>query len=302
MIDQKLSTLITVNELGSFSKAAKKLNLTQPAVSTHIKELEKEIGAKIFQRTQEGLKVTSEGLIALEYAKRIQSIYVRFQSAIDNSKRHLIAVNIGVTHTAESSFAIDALAKYANEKVGLHINFITGTIKNLYEKLSDYSIDLALLEGHNYDTRFSSLLLDTDSLLLAVSTKNPLAAKTSITLEELRKQKMIVRGPDSGTRQLFEASLASRGMSLDDFDVNIQSDSIATIKDLVIKDIGVSVLAKSTCLNIERSKKVVLLPIEGLGMIREVNLVYNPDWGHPEILSDIVKAYKEEASGAGEED
>ncbi|MFA6624395.1 MAG: LysR family transcriptional regulator [Bacilli bacterium] len=295
MIDQKLLTLLAVDECKSFSKAGKVLGLTQPAVSNHIKELEKEFNVKLFIRTFDGLKTTNEGKIAIQYAKRIKSIYGQFNSAINNALKNILMVNIGVTHTAESSFVIEALAKYANEKAGLRITFITDTIKKLYDHLSDYSIDLAILEGHNYDKRFSSLLLDTDSLLLAVSPDNKLSALTSVTLDQVRKEKMIVRGPNSGTRQLFESSLAGLGLSLDDFDVNIQSDSIATIKDLVKKNVGVSVLAKSTCLNEEKKNRICLIPIEGLPMIREVNLVYSPDYENKEVLIDIVKAYKAEA-------
>lgn len=295
MMDSKLLTLIAIAQLGSFSRAAKAQNLTQPAVSSQVKEIEKEIGSPVFLRTQEGLKLTAEGQIVLKYARRIKAVYDSFSGEIESSKKHLLSVAIGVTHTAESSFAIEALAKYANDSNGLRITFVTGDISFLYDKLNEYAIDLAIVEGHNNDPRYSSLLLDTDTLLLAVSPLNPLAKKTAVTLEELRKEKMIVRGPSSGTRRFFEASIASKDLSLDDFDVSIQSDSIATIKDLVIKNIGVSVLARSACLSEERKKKLVLLPIEGLAMIREVNLVYLKDWSHPEVLSSLVKFYKAEA-------
>jgi DNA-binding transcriptional LysR family regulator len=75
--------------------------------------------------------------------------------------------------------------------------------------------------------------------------------------------------------------------------VILEVDSIATIKDLVIKDIGVAVLARSTCRNLELLNKLVLLPIEGMPMIREVNIVYPKDFDHPEVLDGIVKSYKQ---------
>jgi DNA-binding transcriptional LysR family regulator len=110
---------------------------------------------------------------------------------------------------------------------------------------------------------------------------------------------MIVRGPSSGTRRFFESSIAAKELTLEDFDVNIQSDSIATIKDLVMKNIGVSVLARSACRDDERRHRLVLLPIEGLPMVREINLIYLRDWSHPEILDGLVTAYKREANAAG---
>lgn len=292
MIDQKLLTLISVAETGSFSKAAKKLCLTQPAVSTHIKLLERELNVKLFTRGNNQLKLTNEGIIVLTYAKRIQSIYSELQTKITDSKNNTLTLVIGVTHTAESSVVMEALGRYANETPNIRITFITGSIKNLYGLLSDYSIDVAIVEGNNTNPQFNSLLLDTDSLLLAVSPKNHLANQGMATLDQLRKEKMILRRPNSGTRQLFESSIKSQGLSISDFEVNIECDSLFTIKDLVEKNIGVSVLGKSTCIEEVKKHDLVLLPIVGLSMIREVNIIYPKDFSHPEVLTGIINAYK----------
>jgi DNA-binding transcriptional LysR family regulator len=295
MIDNKLETLIAVNQLGSYTKAAQSLSLTQPAVSQHIKALEEELGIKIFNKTETGLKPTPEGVIAIRYAKRIKALYQVEEQRIADSKKNMFSLLVGITHTAESSTVGEALANYAYETKGLRITIISDSISNLYEKLEDYQVDLIIVEGHNLDKRYSSLLLDTDSLLLAVGQGNPLSKKSMVTINELEEEKMILRGANSGTRQLFEASLHSQGLSLDNLNIILEADNIGTIKELVIKNIGVSVLARSACLDEEMDHKLVLLPIEGLAMIREVNLVYPKDFGHTEILDGIVGAYKETA-------
>jgi len=292
MIDNKLETLIAVSELGSFTKAAQSLSLTQPAVSQHIKALEEELGIKIFNKTESGLKPTPEGVIAIRYAKRVKSLYQTEEQRIADSKKNMFSLVVGITHTAESSTVGEALANYAYNTKGLRITILSDSITNLYEKLEDYDVDLIVVEGRNIDKRYSSLLLDTDSLVLAVGTGNPLSKKSMVTIKELEEEKMIIRGANSGTRQLFEASLHSQGLSLDDLNVILEADNIATIKELVVKNIGVSVLAKSACLDEEKDHKLVLLPIEGLAMIREVNLVYPKDFGHLETLDGIVGAYK----------
>jgi LysR family transcriptional regulator, transcriptional activator of the cysJI operon len=293
MIDNKLETLIAVSELGSYTKAGESLHLTQPAVSQHIKALEKELGIKLFNRTESGLKPTIEGVIAIRYAKRIKSLYQIERQRIVDSKKNMFSLSIGITHTAESSIVGEAVASYAYQTTGLRITIISDSIAKLYEKLEDYDVDLIVVEGRNTDPRYSSLLLDTDSLVLAVGAENPLAKKSLVTLDELKHQKMILRGPDSGTRQLFDASLHSQNLSLSDLNVILEADNIATIKELLIKNIGVAILGKSACLEEERDHKLVLLPVEGMPMIREVNLVYPKDFGHTEILNGIVSAYKE---------
>jgi DNA-binding transcriptional LysR family regulator len=292
MIDNKLLTLIALSENGSYTKTAENLHLTQPAVSQHIKGLEKELGITIFNRTENGLKPTPQGVIAIRYAKRIQALYELERTRIEDSKKNMFSFTIGITHTSESSLVSNALANYAYSKDGLHITIVTDDISNLYTKLENYEIDLAIIEARNSDPRYRSLLLDTDSIMLAVSANNPLAKASMVTIDELKKQKMILRLPGSATRQMFEASLASAELTIHDFNVMLEVDSIATIKDLVIKDIGVALLARSTCRNLEILNKLVLLPIDGMPMIREVNIVYPKDFDHPEVLDGIVKSYK----------
>jgi DNA-binding transcriptional LysR family regulator len=292
MIDPKLETLITVSELGSYTRAAQTLSLTQPAVSQHIKALESELGIKIFNRTESGIKPTNEGIIAIRYAKRIKALYAMEAERIADSKKNMFLVTIGLTHTAENSGVIDALAAYSASEPSLRIKIVTDAINKLYEKLESYEVDMIVVEGRNTDNHYSSLLLDTDSLVVAVSKDSPLAKKSIITLQELQKEKLILRSTSSGTRQLFEASLRSQGLYLDSFNVILEVDSIGTIKDLVMKNIGVSVMSKSACQTLEDVGKLKLLPIEGLPMIREVNLVYPKDFGHLDILDGIVGAYK----------
>src|SRR5574344_205934 len=178
MIDNKLETLIAVSELGSFTKAAQSLSLTQPAVSQHIKALEEELGIKIFNKTESGLKPTPEGVIAIRYAKRVKSLYQVERQRISDSKKNMFSLVVGITHTAESSTVGEALAHYAYETPGLRITIISDSINKLYEKLEDYEVDLIVVEGRNLDNRYSSLLLDTDSLALAVSAINPLSRKS----------------------------------------------------------------------------------------------------------------------------
>jgi DNA-binding transcriptional LysR family regulator len=131
----------------------------------------------------------------------------------------MFSLVVGITHTAESSTVGEALANYAYKTKGLRITIISDSISNLYEKLEDYQVDLIIVEGRNIDKRYSSLLLDTDSLVLAVGEGNPLSKKSMVTIAELEEEKMILRGANSGTRQLFEASLHSQGLSLDNLNI-----------------------------------------------------------------------------------
>ncbi|MFR8337225.1 MAG: LysR substrate-binding domain-containing protein [Eisenbergiella massiliensis] len=293
MIDPKLVTLLTVNELNSFTKAAQKLSLTQPAASQHVRQLEKELGVTIFVRGEGNLKLTSEGEIVIKYAKRIVSLYQNLQQSLKDERRHARKITVGITHTSESNIMVEVLAKYSSFSEGTRITIISDVINNLYMKLKTYEIDLAIVEGRITDPNFNSVMLDTDSLILAVSNKNPLSKKSMVTLNELKKENLILRLPDSGTRNLFISHLESNNVSLDEFNVILEVDNVATIKDLVRRDFGVSILARSACANELKKGKMAGLPIENLSMTREINMVYHKDFEHTDLLQNIMRIYNE---------
>lgn len=291
MIDTKLYTLLAVVELGSYTRAAEQLSLTQPAVTQHIKQLEKELSVKILNRVGSSIKPTNAGDFVILYARRSIALYERMRKSITDEKRQIRRLTVGITHTAESNAVAEVLGKYSSENPGTSITIISDSINNLYDMLNSFEIDLAVVEGKVQDKTINSLLLDTDSLVLVVSNNHPLAKKSMVTINELKKEPFILRRPSSGTRNLFVAHLESNNLSLDDFNIILEVDNIATIKDLIRRDIGVSVLSRSVCLDELKKGKIAVLPIENLSMIREINILYHNDFKHVDILQNIMKEY-----------
>ena len=291
MIDNKLYTLLKVYECRNYTRAAQQLSITQPAVSQHIKALESELGVKLFEHANGELLVTRQCEEAVKFAKKIVGLYNNFYQSMRDDKSRATHLTIGITHTAESNAIAEALAKYCAENEGTSIKMITDSINNLYTMLKTYELDLAIVDGTYGDPRFSSMLLDTDYLTCVMSVDNPLARKGAVTLAELRRQKMILRTPASATRTLVESALESNGESIQSFDVTLEVDNIATIKDLIRKDLGVSILQRSACLDELRKGKIAALPVENLSMVRETRIVYNKDFTHTDMLNEIIKTY-----------
>ncbi len=291
LLDDKLETFITVCEVKNFTKAGEMLGLTQPAVSQHIKKLEEELDTQIFLRKKGEITLSQEGEIALLYAKRMRALQDKMRDKIKSAKANIRKIRIGITHTQESGYMIEALSKMALAYENLNITFITDTIKNLYAMLENFELDVLIIEEKPSNPDFNFMVLDTDMLTCMVSSQNPLAQKQAITLNELKKQHLILRLPTSATRVKFASSLEAIGESIDNFDVVIEVDSIATIKNLVKKDIGVSILSKGACVKELQKKSLVALPIENLSMTRETTIVYHKTFNHVEIIERIAAAY-----------
>ncbi len=295
MLDSNMDTLLAAAECRNFTRAARQLSLTQPAVSHQIQRLEEELGAPLFLRGSGGLKLTPQGEITVKYAKRFKALYGKMRTEIENFERGTTRLRVGITHTSESNVTTEALARCSSQNNNLTITIITDTIKKLYEMLGEYEIDVAIVEGPQSDRDFCSLMLDTDHLVCVTSPGSPLASKGMVTLEMLKSERMILRLPSSATRALFESTLSSINESIDSFNIVLEVDNIATIKDLIRKDMGVSILPRSACLDELRKGKLAALPIENLTMARETRLVYNRDFTNLDILGEITRTYQQTA-------
>ena len=296
MLGTKMYTFLKVAEYLNFTKAAEALYMTQPAVSQQIKQLEEEVGTKVFIRNKNGLILTQQGEIVLKYARRQKALYEKMLLELQNAEKNIGPLRIGITHTAESNVTASALAKYSIENNGIKIMLATDTINNLYDKLENYELDLAIIDASANNPKFSSMLLDTDYLMCVMSPDNPLSQRSAVTISELKKEKMILRSAESATRKLFEETLVFNGEDISFFDVILEVDNIATIKDLIRKDLGVSILPRSACLDEIRKGKIKALPIENFSMVRETRIVYNKDFSHKEVLDDILRIYGKTAS------
>jgi DNA-binding transcriptional LysR family regulator len=292
MIDEKVLTFLKAEELGSFSAAAKALSLTQPAVSHHISSLEKDLGVTLFIRKKNGIALTKEGEIVKKYANRLKAMTEGMKGELWDTGHSIERLRVGITHTAESNSVAQVLAAFGIEHPNIVITIITDTIRNLYVMLENYELDLAIVESTPNNRALNSLLLDTDYLVCAICNENPLAKKSMVTINDLLKERMILRLAKSGTVNLFVEKLGSLNRSIDEFNVILEVDNIATIKDLVRLNMGVSILPRSTCLDEVRKGKMTILPVENMSMARETNIVYQNDFGHMEILNEILELYR----------
>ena len=168
MIDRKVASFLAVAEMESFTKAAERLMLTQPAVSQHIRQLEKELGVTLFHRGKGAIRLTEAGETTARFARRLNALYGRLRTTLADQDKSLTRLRIGITHTAESNIVAEVLAEYGNRNPGVVITIVTDAIKNLYERLDHYDLDLAIVEGATVVPGFAFILLDTDYLVCAM--------------------------------------------------------------------------------------------------------------------------------------
>ncbi len=159
--------------------------------------------------------------------------------------------------------------------------------------LRNYAVDIAVVEGEFPENDFNSVILDTDYLVAVVPNENPLAEKDMVTVEELKKEKLILRSHGSGTRNLFEANLKKSGLSISDFNIMMEVESVAAIKKFVKNNYGVSVLSNKACRNEVAKGKFRALPICNMQLTRKINIFYRKDFNYDELLQKIQLLYSQ---------
>ncbi len=291
MIDPKVTTLLTIVKEGSYSRAAGTLSMSQPAASYHIRQLESEYGIKVFYRNQRKLILTPEGEILVRYAKRLENIESNARRALEEHRQNVRHFTVGITPSIGESLIGRVFSSYCSLHPKTNISIVTSTMEQLCQGLESYEIDFAIVDGTVKLKHCHTELMDMDHLCAVVSPMHPLARTRSVSLDDLKKERLILRREEAGTRRLFESSLTGRMESIRNFDVRLELDNINAIKELVAANLGVTIIANSACREDMAKGRLVALPIEGMPMIREISIVRQDDFSHPEILDEIRKIY-----------
>ena len=231
------------------------------------------------------------GDIVLNYARKFVAMHNKMLDDIKHN--HKINIKLGITHTAESNKITEIIGSYLINNPGLSVTIITDTTNNLYKMVENYELDLAIVDNKK-NVKLNYLPLDTDYLVCVVNNNSPLAKKKIVTLKELKKENLILRLDSSYTRKLFESTLESINESINSFKIILELDNIETIKDLVRKDMGVSILAKNTCIDEVNRKKLTILPIENLSMVRKNYIIYTDYFNYIDNVKELINHYNKE--------
>ncbi len=241
MLDFRMDTLIAVCKYMNFTKAAEKLNITQPAVSQHIRHLEEDYGIKIFQYDGKKIKLTGEGKILLDAVTTIKhdDLFLREQlKDLKKERRNLI---FGTTLTIGEFVMPGRLAEYLKEYPDTSLRMIVANTYRLLEKLNNGEIDFAVIEGYFTKSEYDYLRYSREKYIPVCGPDYRFSGKCS-TVEDLLTERLIVREPGSGTREILERILGEKNLSIQDFKNLVEISNMNAIKFLVQANCGVTFL------------------------------------------------------------
>src|SRR5262245_6636544 len=227
-----LETFSKAAELASFTKAAEAMCMTQAAVSQHVHGLEQELGAALFRRHAGRVELTDAGRILYEYAQKILDLHANARRALGQICAVAIEdLHIGASTIPAEHFLTTLLKDFRQLYPHIHVMAEVADSTVVVGTLEEGHIAVGLV-GRRVPTPWADYqLFAKDRLVLIVPARHAWKKRTSVTIEELRTQPLIVRGPGSGTRACLERALAVRNLTLADFNVTVELGSNEAIKD-----------------------------------------------------------------------
>jgi DNA-binding transcriptional LysR family regulator len=288
----QLITFLEVVKLGSFSRAGQKLFRSQPAVSAQIRQLEREYGQKLLDRSGKSVQVTSAGATLFEYAGRMIALRNESLHAVaDQASQPRGVLSIGANEATCLYVLPDVFDEYHRLCPAVQISIYRNFSHKVLQKVEDGSIDVGIVTLPVKSASLKVLPIFRDRMMLMVSVKNALAKRKSAHASDIANQPLIF--PKTGfTRQMLDKLFRPYRSRLH---ISMELASVGMIKRFVAAGLGVSLISESFARDEMRAGKVKLIPLEGANLWRELGLVYRRDRSLPLAVGAFVNLVRDRA-------
>lgn len=280
MLDFRFDTFLTLCKVKNYTETAKLLHLTQPAVSQHIKYLEKKYNCKLFTYEGKSLNLTSKGELLRSFAMSLKASSVKIKSrlAIEDDIYHL---KFGSTLTISEYTMKPIISQILLDNPTIDLTMEVNNTKILLEKLKDGKLDFVVLEDTFNKSEYESRILSLEQFIPICSSNNKLANKT-IEFTDILNERLITREHGSGTRNILEHILCDHNISITSFRNLTKVGNINVIKSLVKSNFGITFLYKQAVYEEIKQGTLCEISINNYNVSREFNFVFLKDSLHKE--------------------
>lgn len=286
-----LKTFVTLAEVKNFTKTAELLLMSQPSVSMHVKNLEKEFQTKLFQRSPKYLKITPSGEILYDRAKQMITIYEQTRQEILD-QQHTIKgdLKIAASFTIGEYILPPLLLDLQNEYPELNLQITIANTEEVVKSTRSHHVDIGLIEGQTNEKELIVTPFLEDELFIVTSNHHPLAQKEEATIADLQDQAWIMRENGSGTREYFNHVVRSNGLKVKSL-LTISSNQ--GIKETLINGLGMSILSGSVVARDVKQNNLSIIKIENHEFKRTLSYVLSPIMQEKRNVSIFIEALSE---------
>ena len=247
MDTRQLQAFCEVVERKSFSQAAERLGVTQPAVSLQVRSLEKRLGTQLLDRSGRRVEPTEAGLRLYRGAQRLLQLEQDLLAELAQEATGELegAFEIGASTGPGGVVLSRILCEFAEEHPNLHVALSVFDTQTIVERVADRTLQLGVVgaaprhRGVEYESFFN------DTVILACPPGHPFAGRT-ITLDELKGETLIVMQVGAGVRQMIDDELQRAGLRLRDLDVRIELGLQESVAHAVRAGYGVTFISRTS--------------------------------------------------------
>ncbi|MEN3347737.1 MAG: LysR family transcriptional regulator, low CO2-responsive transcriptional regulator [Bradyrhizobium sp.] len=271
---RQLRALSAVHEAGSITAAAGRLNLTQPAVTLQLRNLQALAGLPLIQRTGDGMAVTDAGAHVLALIERIEAALADCEQSLDMiAGRSGGRVAMGAVSTAKY-FVPFAIAAFSRRFPKVEVTLRIGNREEIRDALRGYDLDIAIMGAPPADLDVEMKPLGRHPHYIVAAADHRLARRRHVEISELADETFITREHGSGTRMLMQQFFERVGLAPK---IGMAMDSNETIKQAVMAGLGIAFISQHTIHHELEDGRLVVLKVRGLPIVRQWHAIRRAD-------------------------
>jgi DNA-binding transcriptional LysR family regulator len=266
-----LAVFHAVAQTGSMTLGAERLDVSQPAVSKQVKELESDLRLRLFDRIGRRVRLSQAGEILADYARRLFALADEAERAMAEVRtvgRGRLA--IGASTTIGSYLLPGVLAEFWRRHPGVEVLVRIENTEQVHRRLAGHELDLGLTEGLVEQNELEANVFRQDELVLIAAPGHQLAGQPRVPLSALREEPFILREPGSGTRAVEERALARLKLPVR---VVMALGSTEAIKRVVTEGVGLAIVSRLAVGAECAAGTLAVLQVPGLHIARPLHLV-----------------------------
>jgi DNA-binding transcriptional LysR family regulator len=241
---RQLEYFVAVAEEANFTRAAARVHISQSGVSAQIRQLERDLGAPLFDRAGRTASLTTAGAAALDAARAVLGAVDAVRQAVDEVNgliRGRLVVGMVTACTVTPLF--DALAAFHVAHPGVDITLIEDNSDRLVERVHRGTVDVALVGASGRAPQgLESLPIVSERLVATVPFDHPLGERPHATLAEISRYPIVCMPEGTGVRAVFDEACAANGIRVD---IALEASAPGTVADLAHRGLGIAILSES---------------------------------------------------------
>lgn len=272
----RLQIYCKVIELKSFSKAGEAIHLSQPTISSHIKDLENHFGCCLIDRLGKEVLPTKAGKLLYQYACRLLTLRDETESAMAEFQGAVKGKLIVGGSTIPGNYILPSIiGRFSKNHPGISLSLTIGDTKKIIDDCLSGEIEIGVVGAKINDKRILLKKLLEDEMCIIIPDNHKWHKKKAISLDALLTEPFIIREKGSGTLKSIQFNLSQKGVSIENLNIVAEMGSTTSVIQGIKNNIGISILSTIAVEEELRAGTLKALKLKGLDLKRNFYLILN---------------------------